>query len=238
MNNEKIIKDFLEKNYGVKAVALSRIKQGVINSNYLVDAGRPDFFLFKIYNLRKPEQVFFELELFEYLEKNAFSSPRVIKNSKKELFSLFELNPCVLLTYIPGHVLKKITPEILYEVGVKLGGLHVLLRDYEQPVEREMRDYRHIKNYVKNDSRKIIENGFPNAENFLVFVNNELDKFDFPEDLPVGITHQDVKPENIILGNSGKISFIDFDYAYRGVLLYDIMTAVIFLQVGFCNYDH
>ena len=29
-----------------------------------------DDFLFKIYNLRKPEQVFFELELFEYLEKN------------------------------------------------------------------------------------------------------------------------------------------------------------------------
>lgn len=227
MNNEREIKNFLEKNYGIKAISLSRIKQGVINSNYLVDIGRPEFLLFKIYNLRKSKQVVFELELFEHLKKNNFSSPRVIKNNKGALFSLFKGIPCVLLNYIPGRVLDKITLDILYKIGVKLGALHNLLRDYNQTTEREMRDPEHIRDCVKNDSRKIVENKFPEADELLEFLDKELGKLDFPDNLPVGITHQDVKPENIILGDGDEISFIDFDYAYRGVLLYDMMTTVI-----------
>jgi Ser/Thr protein kinase RdoA (MazF antagonist) len=45
----------------------------------------------------------------------------------------------------------------------------------------------------------------------------------------MGLTHQDFKPENIIEDGMGSLHVIDFDNLYYGVLLYDIMTAVIWL---------
>ena len=75
----------------------------------------------------------------------------------------------------------------------------------------------------------MIQKKYPDAKALIGFIQKELSNIVFPNKLPQGVTHQDVKPENIVKDARGAIHFIDFDACYRGILLYDVMTPIIWM---------
>ncbi|MFH1979259.1 MAG: homoserine kinase [Patescibacteria group bacterium] len=212
------------KEYDIDITSLKKIKEGVINLNYRVLTGSGECLL-KIYNWRKPEEVEFELGVLDYLASKNFPCPRIIKNRQGDFYSFIQDKPVVLLDYISGETLREISSETLYKTGVLTGRLHRVLRGYKQSVKKDWRlspPPEDFKKYLK------IEVGqFPKARNFIDFIVAEFEKIDLPTDLPQGITHQDIKPDNILVDKGGGLSFIDFDNIYRGALLYDIMTVVV-----------
>ncbi|MCU0821166.1 MAG: phosphotransferase [Spirochaetes bacterium] len=220
------IKRILREDYGIKALAVEKIKVGVINSNYIVNSDSGDY-LFKIYNLHNDREVRFELNILEFLGGYNFPCPRIIRNTRGGLLVKYSGRPVVLLSFIPGRMALEPPPDVMRTVGVLAGRLHKLLRNFKQPVKIFTWEPADIGRLIRTESENIIKKKYPDAENFVGFIAGQFKQMKFPGTLPVGMTHQDIKPENIIVDDKGKISFIDFNNCYRGVLIYDAMTTVI-----------
>ena len=217
------IKRFLTKTYNLEIQSLVRLNQGMANTNYLVNKS----YIFKIYSVRTVKQLSFELEVLKQLKRKRFPSPRVVKNNKGKLYSVYHRRPCAVFEYIKGKMLKKATPSSLKEVGKQTAKLHKLLKNKQQKVSRVKWDFVDVKKALKKERKGIIKKRFPQAKERLDFLQQELNKIKLPNSLVKGFTHQDIKPDNIVISKSGKMSFIDFDNSYRGVLLIDLMTTVI-----------
>jgi len=228
----------LERCYGINTLEINQIDHGVINSNFRIHS-RHGSYIFKIYNLRDELNVSFELEILEFLSLKKFPSPRAIADKAGRLFRQFQAKPAVLLRYIPGRMITDITDQQMFQIGEGVGALHRILENYRQEIERVTWEPDDIRRHIQVESKNIIRKNYPDALNFVSFISREFKNLEFPVNLPMGITHQDIKPDNIIIDQEGHISFIDFNDCYKGTLLFDIMTTVIWscFEVGALDFE-
>ncbi len=223
---KKKIGDFIEKNYGFKPEEIKIIPKGVINSNYFLNSSAGKY-VFKVYNFKNKDEVGFEAEVLEYLKDKDFPSPRLVRSSKNNLISEFEGRPCVVYGFIEGEPLEKIIPAVLSAIGRLEGRLHNVLSDFMPSVSKATWEPEELMNLIKLNREKLLASALPGAGEWLDFVESEIGRYKFPGDLPVGITHQDIKPENIIIKGGHIVGVVDFDNSYIGVLLHDITTTII-----------
>ncbi len=216
----------LEEGYGIAAKKIFPVRGGIINTNFRIATASGDFLL-KVYNLRTREQAEFEIGAFERLAQKNFPCPRPLRAADGGRTADFGGKPAVLFHYIPGAPLTLITPERLYEVGRGVACLHKTLRRHPQAVVRDEWEPEDIGRFIRTQSATIIRKRFPGAKNFVRFIEKEFSTLKLPSGLPSGLTHQDIKPDNIIVAPDGICHIIDFDNMYRGVLLYDMMTTII-----------
>lgn len=221
------VKKALLSHWGITVTRLQKMRSGVLNTNYRIISTQGEF-LFKIYSFRNPPEIAFEQKLLRVLEHDQFPCPRIVSTlDKKELIN-FQNKSAVLFGYIPGKNKQTLTREQLFQTGKLLGRLHTKFKDIKQTVEKDRWEPEDIRGFVVSEKEQIIEKKFPHAEERIPFFVSELHKFNLPNTLPKGLTHQDVKPENVVV--SGKqVSIIDFDNVYYGILLMDFMTPVIWV---------
>ena len=227
MNYEDKIKFFLAEKYNINAKAVKKIKCGVLNTNYIVETEQCNKFVFRIYNFKTKEQVGFEVEILEYLKNKNFPCPRLQPSIAGEFIKVFNNNPCIVYKYLEGENIKIITPELIKQTGELEGKMHYLLKDFCLSVDKPTWEPEEL-NILVRDNREMMLNGkFERAEELMDFAQTELKKYKFPKELPTGVTHQDIKPENIIVKDNEIVGFIDFDNFYVGALLHDITTTII-----------
>ncbi len=197
----------------------------MLNENYRVwtKAGQ---FVLKMYRYRDARQVAFEQKMLRRLAERRFPCPRVVPTQDGRTLAERRGKVMALYAYLPGKTGRNLELRDLRRVGFLLGTLHRTLRREKQTVTKDRWEPRDIGRFLKTESRQILRKRFPNARKHLPYLAQEYARLRFPKTLPVGITHQDVKPDNIIF-DGRRVSFIDFDNMYRGVLLFDAMTPVI-----------
>lgn len=217
------INGILKNEYGIVLDSYERIDIGVINDNYRVKTNNGDYLL-KKYNTDSKEKVDFEIGLYKKLEENDFPAPRIVKRVDDLFYGEDELY--VLFEYIDGEMLDKVDKNIVKKVGRLLGRKHEIFSNHDELIELTTWEPDDVEKIIFNDYEKVKKRDFENSGKFVDFIKDEFIKLKLPDNLPVGITHQDVKPENIIVKDD-KISFIDFNNCYYGVLLYDVMTFAI-----------
>ncbi|MFH1427414.1 MAG: homoserine kinase, partial [Patescibacteria group bacterium] len=227
INNENGIKIFLRDNYNLDIIKVEHLKSGVMNDNYLVEDIEENRYIFRVYNYKKIEEVKFEIEILNYLNNTDFPNPIVLVAANKDAVLEFNNKPAIIYKFIPGDFIKNITPELLFQTGQMSGKLHKVLHDYQPKIYKPTWDPEDLKRLADNNREEIIKRNFPRAEELMDFVQTELAKYNFPESLPKGITHQDIKPENIIVDNNLITGIVDFDNSYYGQLLHDITTTII-----------
>ena len=227
MNNEDKIENFLKDQYNIDINKVKKIKCGVLNSNYIIKDDKGDIYIFRIYNFKTKEQVGFEVEILEYLKNKNFPCPRLQASITGEFIKIFNDNPCVVYKYLEGENIKEVTFELMEEIGELEGKMHYLLKDFCPSVDKPTWDPEELNILVRDNREVMLDSKFERSEELMDFVQTELKKYKFPKELPVGITHQDIKPENIIIKDDKIAGFIDFDNSYVGALLHDITTTII-----------
>ncbi|MFA4955273.1 MAG: homoserine kinase [Patescibacteria group bacterium] len=225
--SDKNLRRYLEKNYGLRIRRVTKIKHGMLNRNYRVLTEQGDF-LFKNYLLRTPRETAYELTLLEALRQADFPCPRIFRDLRGALQVMWRGRPGVLFGFIPGKSVKRLTPAHLKRVGAQLGRMHQLLKNARLPsVKRDQWGFAEVARLIRTRRQEIVRKNFPDGAAMVEFIAREFSRLKPHDHLPQGITHQDVKPENIIRDDAGRLSFIDFDNAYRGALLTDLATTVI-----------
>ena len=220
------IRFFLQSEYNIKIDLLKHINTGVINTNYICKSGNKKYIL-KLYNFKSANEIYFEIEVLEFLKRKSFPSPRLLPSINGEFILTFQKKPCVLFAYIEGSNLQTMTPKIMEQVAILQASMHNALKNFVPVSIKSTWDPQELKSLLKNNKNTITSSDFPDGLKFMNFAERELEKYTFPEDLPKGVTHQDIKPENILVEGDNVKGIVDFDNSYFGFLLFDIATTII-----------
>ena len=221
------IKRFVQDHFGLALTKISKIESGVINTNFKVSTDHGRKYIFRVYNNRVREQVYFEKEVLNYLIKFRFISPKLIHSRTKEQVLLFENKPCVMYEYIDGKIQETFDNSLIFKIGAIEGRLHNILIDFKPTAFKPSWEPTDLPDLIARHGAKFIKSGFPSAREITDFVEKELTKYSFPNNLPSGVTHQDIKPENVVLNNNEIVGLLDFDNSYVGAFIHDITTTII-----------
>ncbi len=195
------------------------IREGVENTNYRVVTERGRFVL-TLYEKRvDPADLPFFLGLMEHLAGRGIPCPLPVRDRQGRMIHRLAGRPCALVTFLEGCSPRRITPAHCRELGRGLARLHLAGRDF--PLRRRnalgMESWRALL-APSLDRADEVEPGL--AEE-LVREIAALERA-WPDDLPAGVIHADLFPDNAFFADGRLSGIIDFYFACHDLFAYDL----------------
>jgi len=211
------------------------IAEGVENSNYLLQTERGRFIL-TLYEKRVAEQDLpFFLGLMEHLAAKGIPCPTPVHDRSGRALRRLCGRPAALISFLDGMWPRRVRPEHCKGVGEALARMHLAGQDF--PMSR--------KNALSVDGwRPLLDASAPRAEEVQAGLADRLYReLDFletgwPADLPRGICHADLFPDNVFFIGDRLSGLIDFYFACSDFFAYDLaicMNAWCFERDGSFN---
>ena len=209
------------------------ISEGVENTNYKLIAEKGTYILTLYEDRVKKEDIPFFLDFMFHLSSSKINCPLPISNKKNKLISELNSKPASILSFLSGSSSQKITVEQTFEVGSVLAKIH--LTGKELSIKR--------KNPISiNNFEELIINSNETANNISSDLNSEISKEfnrikeNWPKDLPSGIIHADLFPDNVLFEENNISRVIDFCFSCIDFFAYDLgicINAWCFTEEGF-----
>ncbi|AXS39504.1 homoserine kinase [Breoghania sp. L-A4] len=210
--------------YGIGAVLSCKgIAEGVENSNFLLHTER-GYFILTLYEKRvDPADLPFFVGLMDHLAENGISCPTPLKTAQGEALGTLAGRPAAMVTFLDGLSLKRPGPEHCAELGQAMARMHLagqsfgmrranaLSVDAWRPLYGQSRDRA---DEVRPGLGREIE--------------AELDVLEaaWPRDLPSGVIHADLFPDNVFFIKGTLSGIIDFYFACTDALAYDVAISL------------
>ena len=221
--DDESLEVFLEAYDVGGAVSVKGIAEGVENSNYLLltEQGR---FILTLYEKRvDPSDLPFFLGLMEHLAANGVRCPTPIQGIDGA--SLRELcgRPAALISFLDGVWPKRIQPFHCAGLGQALAELHRAGADFHLTRRNAL---------SIGGWRSLFDRCAPRADQVVPGLESEiaaeLDRVeaDWPKDLPTGVIHADLFPDNVFFQKETLSGLIDFYFACNDLLAYDIAVCL------------
>ncbi len=195
------------------------IAEGVENSNFLLHTSRFPLIL-TLYEKRveKSDLPFF-LGLMQHLADRGLSCPLPLPRRDGELLGELSGRPAALISFLEGMWLRKPDARHCRDVGEALAKMHVAGADFplKRPNALSIDGWRVL--WDKSEARADeVEPGLQ-AE-----IRGEMDFLaaNWPSDLPAGVIHADLFPDNVFFLNDRLSGLIDFYFACNDLLAYDV----------------
>jgi homoserine kinase type II len=199
------------------------IAEGVENTNYVVDtsAGR---FILTLYEKRvaRGDLPFF-LGLMEHLANAGISCPTPVRDAEGCVLRELAGRPAALVTFLEGVWVRRPRPEHCFCVGRALAKLHIAGRSY--PLKRS--------NALGPSGWGAVFGRFEGradeiAPRLGAVIRGELDVLvpNWPKDLPGGVIHADLFPDNVFFRGPELSGLIDFYFACNDFFAYDIAVCL------------
>jgi homoserine kinase type II len=200
-------------------LAYKGIAEGVENSNFLVHTKRGSFIL-TLYEKRvAAKDLPFFLALMEHLHVRGISCPQPVKNRKGELLGKICGRPAAVITFLDGMWIHRPTASHCAALGEALANLHLAGLDFRKTranalsVEAWRPLYALCRDRANELHRDLAE--------FLAAELVQLEKH-WPRELPKGVIHADLFPDNVFFLGNRLSGLIDFYFACSDALAYDI----------------
>jgi homoserine kinase type II len=195
------------------------IAEGVENSNYLLGTESGSFIL-TLYEKRvAPEDLPFFIALMDHLAHQGVACPTPVR--AKDGGALRELcgRPAAIVTFLNGMWPRRIDPFHCAGIGGALARLHKAGSSF--PMTRP-------NNLGVAGWRRLYEASAARADEVQAGLRRELASelgfFEtiWPRDLPVGVIHADLFPDNVFFRDRELTGLIDFYFACTDVFAYDL----------------
>jgi homoserine kinase type II len=194
------------------------IAEGVENTNYLLHTEKGPFFL-TLYEKRvaRSDLPFF-LGLMEHLA-SAGLTPTPVRDRQGRLLRELAGRPAALVAFLEGVWLRRPQPRHCAALGRTMAELHRAGQSF--PLRRAnalgLAGWRPL--YLRFSSRADTI-----APGLAALIEAELDHVEsaWPDDLPRGIVHADLFPDNVFFLGDRLSGLIDFYFACHDTLSYDI----------------
>jgi len=196
------------------------IAEGVENSNFLLHSSA-GYFILTLYEKRvaRSDLPFF-LELMTHLASRGISCPLPVKNKSGEALSTLAGRPAAIISFLEGVWPRKPNAAHCAGVGEVLAKMHLAGRDF--PLRRA--------NALSVEGwRPLFEQAASRADELQgglrAFIGAELDHLEsgvWPNDLPQGVIHADLFPDNVFFLGEKLSGIIDFTFACNDMLAYDV----------------
>ncbi len=196
------------------------IAEGVENSNFLLHTSA-GYFILTLYEKRvaKNDLPFF-LGLMTHLASRGISCPLPVKDRAGEALSTLAGRPAAIISFLEGIWPRKPNAAHCAGVGQALARMHLAGRDF--PISR-------ANALSVSGWRPLFEQAAARADELqpglAAFVAAELDHLEsgiWPADLPIGVIHADLFPDNVFFLGERLSGIIDFTFACNDMLAYDV----------------
>ena len=204
-------------------VKFTGIKEGVENSNFLLESSSSKYIL-TIFEKRTDENDLpFFFNLMNHLNDNEIKCPKVIKDKSDKLYNFIKDKPAVITSFLDGMSIKKIAPKHCGELGTNLAKFHLASNKLEIKRNNTLG--------IKDLGTLVAEINKLNLNehaDLLTIVNNEYDylKNEIPFNLPSGIIHADLFPDNVFFIEDQLSGIIDFYFACNDYYAYELAICI------------
>jgi homoserine kinase type II len=201
-------------------LAYKGIAEGVENSNFLLHTGR-GYFILTLYEKRvAPEDLPFFLGLMEHLAARGLNCPQPVKNREGRVLGQLAGRPAAIVTFLDGMWIRRPSPAHCGALGEALAELHLAGTDF--PLRREnalsVSGWRPLYEAAREKQADRLQRGLTDA---LAAELAELERT-WPRDLPQGVIHADLFPDNVFFLHDRLSGLIDFYFACTDTLAYDL----------------
>ncbi len=213
------LEDFLSL-YDIGApLATKGIAEGVENTNYLLHTETGNYLL-TLYEKRvDPDDLPFFLGLMNHLAAKDFPCPTPIRQRSGDMLGKLAGRPAAIVSFLDGLSIRKSLPRHCGELGVGLAAMHVAGADFEisRPNALSASGWRPLYETCAGRADEVMPGLSEEIE-------QELDFFEanWPSDLPTGVIHADLFPDNVFFIQNKLAGFIDFYFACNDAFVYDI----------------
>lgn len=195
------------------------IAEGVENSNYLLHTTEGSYIL-TLYEKRvDPEDLPFFLGLMEHLAEKGIACPLPVHDRNGKVLRTLAGRPSALITFLDGMSIKRPRTQHCAELGAALARFHLATLDF--PMTRE--------NALLAPSwRTLVDTCGAGADDvefgLRIELRREVEQIGeaWPTDLPRGVIHADLFPDNVFFLNNKLSGLIDFYFACTDLFAYDI----------------
>ena len=199
------------------------IAEGVENSNFLVHTSAGNFIL-TLYEKRVAEKDLpFFLGLMEHLAARGITCPQPVKNRQGGVLGKLAGRPAAIVTFLDGLWIRRPNPGHCAAVGEALARLHLAGKDFSNKRANALsiESWRALYEQAK-------ERGDSVRPGLGAEIAKELDALDksWPRDLPDGVIHADLFPDNVFFLGDRLSGLIDFYFACTDTLAYDVAVCL------------
>ena len=209
LSEKNLRKFFLRYNLG-KLLSYKGIQEGIENTNYFIETDKRKLIL-TVYEKRVDEK---DLPFFMGLMKNLFDanfpSPEPIINKNGNYITEIVKKKAAVVSFLSGDKKKNLSPDNCNKVGIQTAKLHLITKNITGKRENKLsvNSWRKIYKKVQMDCSKI----HPNLSKIIDKTLNEIEK-KWPKNLPSGIIHADLFPDNIFFKADELTGIIDFYFS-------------------------
>lgn len=195
------------------------IAEGVENSNFLVHTSK-GYFILTLYEKRVAEEDLpFFLGLMEHLAARGLNCPQPVKTKDGTALGQLAGRPAAIVTFLDGLWIRKPGVGHCAAVGEALAKLHVAGSDFDMKRANALS----VESWRPLLARAGVR-GDEVRPGLCADVARELDVLEksWPRDLPQGVIHADLFPDNVFFLGDQLSGLIDFYFACTDMLAYDI----------------
>lgn len=207
-----------------KLKTFTAIAAGIQNSNYFIDTDIARYVLTIYENSLDYNDLPFFLDLMGHLANRGVPCPLPIACNANQHLAEIKGKPCAIVSFVKGHEVDIITDTHIAQLGSNLAKLHVAGGDFSMRRANELsvNGWQKLFDKIKNRA-DMFEIGIADeVYEKLVFLSKN-----WPKELPSGIIHGDLFPDNVLFGDDLKIAgIIDFYFACDDYYLYDLAVCL------------
>lgn len=228
---DDVVRGFLSAYDLPPLLAAKGIAEGTENTNYLLVTAREPYIL-TLYEARvNVEELPFFLDLMQHLAAKGLVCPQPVAGKDGEALRELAGRKAAITSFLPGASVKSIKPEHCAELGRALARLHLAGADFPRtrPNTLSLQGWQILTGMIEARADEI-------QAGLAATLRAEIDflSASWPNDLPHGIIHADLFPDNVFY-IEGKLSgLIDFYFACTDILIYDLAICLN----AWCFEDH
>jgi homoserine kinase type II len=215
--------DFLSRYQIGELRSYKGIAEGVENSNFLVHTSAGNFIL-TLYEKRVAERDLpFFLGLMEHLAARGITCPQPVTNLQGGVLGRLAGRPAAVVTFLDGLWIRRPNAGHCAAVGEALARLHLAGKDF--PMKRanalSIESWRALYEQAKARGDSV-------RPGLCAEIAKELDALNksWPRDLPDGVIHADLFPDNVFFLDDTLSGLIDFYFACTDTLAYDVAVCL------------
>ena len=217
--SEDDLKAFIAHYDAGELLSYKGIAEGVENSNFLLHTSKFPLIL-TLYEKRvdRNDLPFF-LGLMQHLAARGLSCPLPLPRKDGALLGELSGRPAAVISFLEGMWLRKPEAKHCREVGRALAAMHLAGDGFEicRPNALSLAGWREL--WDKSEPRADeVEAGLSQE------IRSEMEHLEahWPHDLPAGVIHADLFPDNVFFIGDDLSGLIDFYFACNDLLAYDV----------------
>ncbi|KAB2729679.1 homoserine kinase [Brucella intermedia] len=199
------------------------IAEGVENSNYLLHTTSGSFILTLYEKRTNREDLPFFLGLMQHLASRGLECPQPVVRRDGTTIGELAGRPAAIVTFLEGMWMRRPTVEHCEAVGEGLAHMHLAGADFSLRRRNglTLADWRPLWNLSRERADRVEPGLVREAEADLDFLEEN-----WPADLPQGVIHADLFPDNVFFLGDRLSGFIDFYFACTDILAYDVAVCL------------